>query len=94
MVRQWQEMFFDNRLSGVDLTGNPDFAKMAEAHGGVGLRCAEPDKVRETLEQGLEVNDKPVFMDFLVHREENVFPFIPAGKSVDDIMMEQPEKQK
>ncbi len=94
MVRQWQEMFFDNRLSGVDLTGNPDFVKMAEAHGGVGLRCAEPDKVRETLEQGLEVNDKPVFMDFLVHKQENVFPFIPAGKSVDDIIMEQPENEK
>jgi acetolactate synthase I/II/III large subunit len=88
-VRQWQELFFENRLSGVDLTGNPNFVLMAEAHGGVGLRCTEADEVRKTLQQALDVTDKPVFMDFLVSKEENVFPFIPAGKSVDDIMLHQ-----
>jgi acetolactate synthase I/II/III large subunit len=89
MVRQWQELFFENRLSGVDLTGNPNFVLMAEAHGGVGLRCTEADEVRKTLQQALDVTDKPVFLDFLVSKEENVFPFIPAGKSVDDIMLHQ-----
>ncbi len=94
MVRQWQELFYENRLSGVDLTGNPDFVKLMEAHGGVGLRCDDPDKVRETLEQGLEVKDRPVLMDFVVTKEENVYPFIPAGKSVQEIMLEQPKKEQ
>jgi len=96
MVRQWQELFFENRLSGVDLTGNPDFVKLIEAHGGVGLRCTDPEKVRETLERGLErgleVDDRPVLIDFVVVKEENVYPFIPAGKSVKEIMLEQPKK--
>ncbi len=92
MVRQWQELFHGNRLSGVDLTGNPDFVKLAEAHGGVGLRCTDPDKVRETIEQGLEVADRPVVMDFVVNKVENVFPFIPAGQSVDEIMLEPPKR--
>ena len=92
MVRQWQELFYSNRLSGVDLTGNPDFVKIVEAHGGVGFQCADADRVRETLERGLEVTDRPVLMDFVVSKEENVFPFIPAGQSLEEIMMEDPEK--
>ena len=92
MVRQWQELFYSNRLSGVDLTGNPDFVKIVEAHGGVGFQCADADRVRETLERGLEITDRPVLMDFVVSKEENVFPFIPAGQSLEEIMMEDPEK--
>ncbi len=94
MVRQWQELFFENRLSGVDLTGNPDFVKLIEAHGGVGLRCEDADRVRETLERGLEVTDRPVLMDFVVTKEENVYPFIPAGQSVSEIMLEQPKQDQ
>ncbi len=94
MVRQWQELFFENRLSGVDLTGNPDFVKLAEAHGGVGLRCERAEDVVKTIEAALEVTDRPVVMDFVVSKEENVFPFIPAGTSVDEIMLSQPEEDK
>lgn len=86
MVRQWQDMFYSKRYSGVDLTGNPDFVKLAEAYGAVGLRCAERERVVATLEQAMEVDDRPVVVDFVVSKEENVFPFIPAGQSYDDII--------
>ena len=86
MVRQWQDMFFDKRYSGVDLTGNPDFVKLAEAHGAVGLRCGDRDKIVETLEQAMEVDDRPVMVDFAVSKEQNVFPMIPAGQSFENLM--------
>jgi acetolactate synthase-1/2/3 large subunit len=86
MVRQWQDMFFDKRYSGVDLTGNPDFVALAEAYGAAGLRCGERDKVEETLEQAMEVDDRPVLVDFAVAKEENVFPMIPAGQSFDELI--------
>ncbi len=86
MVRQWQDMFFDKRYSGVDLTGNPDFVQLAEAHGAVGLRCGDRDRIVETLEQAMEVDDRPVMVDFAVSKEENVFPFIPAGQSFEDLI--------
>lgn len=86
MVRQWQDMFYSKRYSGVDLTGNPDFVRLAEAHGAAGLRCKDRNKVVETLEQAMEVDDRPVMVDFAVALEENVFPFIPAGQSYDEII--------
>jgi len=91
MVRQWQDMFFDKRYSGVDLTGNPDFVRVAEAYGAVGMRIADPDQVGPAIEKALEVDDVPVVMDFAVAQEENVFPMIPAGKSYDELMETQPE---
>ncbi len=90
MVRQWQELFYDRRYSGTDLTGNPDFARVAEAYGAVGIKVTEPERVRAAIEQAMEVDDRPTFIDFVVTREENVFPMIPAGKSPDDIMLSQP----
>ena len=91
MVRQWQDMFFDKRYSGVDLTGNPDFVRVAEAYGAVGMRITKPDEVAPAIEKALEVDDVPVVMDFVVAQEENVFPMIPAGKSYDEIMERAPE---
>ena len=90
MVRQWQELFYDRRYSGTDLTGNPDFARVAEAYGAVGIKVAEPEQVRPAIEQAMEVDDRPTFIDFVVTKEENVFPMIPAGKTPDDIMLSQP----
>ncbi len=90
MVRQWQELFYDRRYSGTDLTGNPDFARVAEAYGGVGIKVAEPEQVRPAIEQAMEVDDRPTFIDFVITKEENVFPMIPAGKTPDDIMLSQP----
>ncbi len=90
MVRQWQELFYDRRYSGVDLSGNPDFARVAEAYGAVGIKVEAPEDVRPAIEKAMEVDDRPVFIDFAVAKEENVFPMIPAGKSADDIVMSQP----
>jgi len=87
MVRQWQELFYDRRYSGTDLTGNPDFARVAEAYGGVGIKVAEPEEVRPAIERAMEVDDRPTFIDFVVAKEENVFPMIPAGKTPDDIII-------
>jgi acetolactate synthase-1/2/3 large subunit len=91
MVRQWQDMFFDKRYSGVDLTGNPDFVRVAEAYGAVGMRITKPDEVAPAIEKALEVDDVPVVMDFVVAQEENVFPMIPAGKSYEEIMERAPK---
>jgi len=88
MVRQWQELFFDRRYSGTDLTGNPDFAAVARAYGGEGFTVEDPDEVRGAIEQAMEIDDRPVFIDFHVAKEANVFPMIPAGHSVDDLMLE------
>ena len=88
MVRQWQDMFYDKRYSGVDLAASPDFVKLAEAYGAVGLRAERPEEVPEVIEKALKVEDRPCVMDFRVAREANVMPMIPAGKSVDEMRIE------
>ncbi len=90
MVRQWQELFFERRYSGTDLTGNPDFARVAEAYGGVGIKVAETEEVRPAIEQAMEIDDRPTFIDFAVAKEENVFPMIPAGQSAENVILTQP----
>jgi len=86
MVRQWQDLFYARRYSGVTLTGNPDFVKLADAYGGVGFLVTEKDQVRPTLERAMEIDDRPVLMDFRTAPEENVFPMIPAGRTFEDMM--------
>ncbi len=93
MVRQWQELFFDNRESGVDLLGNPDFAKLAEAYGAVGLTVKRPADVRRTLEKAMEITDCPVVINAECIKTDNVFPMIPAGAALEDMLTE-PPKQK
>jgi len=89
MVRQWQTLFFKNRLSHVDLdVGTPDFVKLAEAYGAVGLRVTEESKVREAIERAMSVNDRPCLIDFRVARDENVMPMVPAGGTVDDMLVD------
>jgi len=80
MVRQWQELMWDRRYSQTDLdVGTPDFVKLAEAYGALGLRATRPEEVRPVLEQAIAAR-KPVVIDFVVAREENVFPFVPPGQ--------------
>ena len=86
MVRQWQEMFWDKRYSEVDLSDNPDFAKVAEAFGCHGLTCTERAKVDATIEQARKLHDAPVVINFLVERAANVYPMVPAGASLDEIL--------
>ena len=92
MVRQWQTMFWDHRLSAIDLSHQPDFVKLAEAYGAVGLRAEKPSEVRGVIEKAMEVNDRPVIVDFRVARHENCLPMIPAGQTVEQMILDRPRK--
>jgi len=85
MVRQWQELFYNRRYSHSRLTGNPDFVKVAEAYGAVGLRVTRPEEVMPTIEKALAI-PRPVVIDFVVSPEENVFPIVPAGAGIDEMI--------
>jgi acetolactate synthase-1/2/3 large subunit len=89
MVRQWQSLFYGGRYSNTDLhsTRIPDFAKLAEAYGCVGLRCDKPDDVDATIATAMQINDQPVVVDFAVHRDAMVWPMVAAGTSNDDIQI-------
>ncbi len=85
MVRQWQEIFKDRRYSSVDLSINPNFVTLANAYGMKAIRVEDPSKLEEVFKENLESRE-PVLFDVKVTREENVFPMIPSGKSVDELM--------
>ena len=91
MVRQWQELFYNRRYSSVDLTAQPDFVKLAEAYGAVGMRIERAEDVRPALEKAMEIDDRPTVMDFRIAREENVFPMIPAGQTIEEMMVKRPK---
>lgn len=87
MVRQWQELFHEERYSHTDLRGsNPDFVKLAEAYGCVGIRATSPDEVDDVIERAWAITDRPVVMEFVVIKEEMVFPMVPAGARTDDMI--------
>ncbi|GAA4691501.1 acetolactate synthase large subunit [Nocardioides conyzicola] len=87
MVRQWQTLFYNERYSNTDLHSKriPDFVKLADAYGCVGLSCESPDDVDATINKAMEINDVPVVVDFRVHRDAMVWPMVAAGTSNDDI---------
>jgi len=88
MVRQWQKLFYGERYSAVDLTDHtPDYVKLAEAMGCVGLRAEMPAEVVPTLEKALAVTDRPVVVEFACDPEAMVFPMVPAGASNDDVVL-------
>jgi acetolactate synthase-1/2/3 large subunit len=88
MVRQWQELFYDERYSEVHLgTAIPDYVKLAEAYGCVGLRCESSGDVDSILEKALSISDVPTVVDFRTHDAEGVFPMVPAGHPNDDIVL-------
>ena len=89
MVRQWQTLFYNERYSNTDLHSVriPDFAKLAEAYGCVGLRCEAADDVDATIEKAMAVADRPVVVDFVVHKDAMVWPMVAAGTSNDDIQV-------
>jgi acetolactate synthase-1/2/3 large subunit len=89
MVRQWQSLFYQGRYSNTDLHSKrvPDFAKLAEAMGCVGLRCESKADVDKTIKEANSINDAPVVVDFGVHRDAMVWPMVAAGTSNDDIMI-------
>ena len=89
MVRQWQTLFYNERYSNTDLHSHriPDFVKLADAYGCYGLRCETPEEVDSVIEKALSINDAPVVIDFVVHRDAMVWPMVAAGTSNDDIMV-------
>ena len=89
MVRQWQTLFYKERYSNTHLDSKriPDFAKLSEAMGCVGLACERPEDVDKTIAQAMEINDRPVVVDFRVHKDAMVWPMVAAGTSNDDIVI-------
>jgi acetolactate synthase-1/2/3 large subunit len=89
MVRQWQTLFYNERYSNTDLHSKriPDFAKLAEAMGCVGLRCERKEDVDRVINEAMAINDRPVVVDFSVHRDAMVWPMVAAGTSNDDIVI-------
>ncbi len=86
MVRQWQELFYDRCYSATCMEHAPDFVKLADAYGAVGLRATKPEEVRKVLSDGLRT-EGPVIMDFAVEPEENVYPMVPAGASITEMLL-------
>jgi len=87
MVRQWQKMFYGGRYSSSCLADNPDFAKVAQAYGATGIRITEKRHVRPAIETAIKTPG-PVILDFMVEREENVMPMVPAGAAISEMIME------
>jgi len=86
MVRQWQELFYEKRYTATDIQDGPDFVKLAESYGGVGLRATRPEEVVPVLKEGLGT-PKLVIMEFVVDREECVYPMVPAGAPITEMLL-------
>ena len=93
MVRQWQNLFFDNRLSGVALEGNPDFVKLAAAYGIAGFHLRRSADIDKILSQMIDHNDGPCIVHAHCEKEDNVYPMIPAGAAVHEMLIEAPKKK-
>ena len=94
MVRQWQELFFDNRESGVDMMGNPDFVKIGEAYGIKGFHLRRTGDITKVLQKALDYNEGPCIIEAEVVKSDNVFPMIPAGAAVADMIIDEPPSDK
>lgn len=87
MVRQWQQLFYNNRYSHCQLhKGNPDFVKLAEAYGAVGMRASSDEEMARVLEDSMKINDVPVVMDFRIIPQENCYPMVPTGAALNEMV--------
>ncbi|WP_411349430.1 biosynthetic-type acetolactate synthase large subunit [Paenibacillus sp. WLX2291] len=86
MVRQWQELIYDNRYSHIDLSGSPDFVKLAEAYGVKGLRATNKDEAKAAWQEAMDTPG-PVVVEFVVNKHENVYPMVPQGATIDQMLM-------
>ncbi|MBI5643795.1 MAG: biosynthetic-type acetolactate synthase large subunit [Deltaproteobacteria bacterium] len=87
MVRQWQEFFYDKRYSHTCISVAPDFVKLADAYGAVGLRAKAPGEVEGVIKEGLAVKNRPVLMDFRVDPAEDVYPMVPTGQPLNKMLL-------
>ena len=88
MVRQWQELIYERHYSHTNLCNNPDLVKLAEAYGVAARRVDKVGEVRAALEWSLTITDRPVLIDFMVAKEENVFPFVPPGQPINEMLID------
>ncbi|CAM4198377.1 biosynthetic-type acetolactate synthase large subunit [Paenibacillus xylanexedens] len=86
MVRQWQELIYENRYSHIDLAGSPDFVKLAEAYGVKGLRATNKEEAARAWQEALDTPG-PVVVEFVVRKDENVYPMVPQGATIDQMLM-------
>ncbi|WP_116191914.1 biosynthetic-type acetolactate synthase large subunit [Paenibacillus taihuensis] len=86
MIRQWQELIYDDRFSHMDLSGSPDFVKLAEAYGVKGLRATNKDEARNAWREAMDTSG-PVLIDFVISQDENVYPMVTPGSTIDDMIM-------
>ena len=91
MVRQWQELFYEDRTSGVDLCGNPDFCKLAAAYGIPSVFIKRPADVTKQIQKALDYNDGPILIHAECVKTDNVFPMIPSGAALEDMIIEAPK---
>ena len=91
MVRQWQELFYENRESGVDLEGSPDFAKLATSYGIASYTISNVTDIKPVIDATLAYNDGPVVIDAQVIKATNVFPMVPPGSPLGDMVIEPPK---
>ena len=87
MVRQWQQLFWEKRYSHTCINFAPDFVKLAESYGCAGIRVTEQKEVETAIKKALSITDKPIIIDFNVCKEENVYPMVPAGKTIKETIM-------
>lgn len=87
MVRQWQEFFHGNRYAESYMDALPDFVKLAESYGHVGMRIEKPEDVDGALQEAFKLKDRLVFMDFVTDQTENVFPMVPGGKGLSEMIL-------
>ena len=93
MVRQWQELFYEDRTHGVDLEGNPDFVKLAESYGIKGFNLRRPGDVKRIVNAALDYNEGPCLISCECEKTDNVFPMIPAGRPIEDMLIEAPKPE-
>ena len=86
MVRQWQELFYKGNYSQTNMEAQPDFVKLAEAYGADGYRIEKPEDLLPVLKKALD-SPNPAFVDVRVEREENVYPIVPAGAALDEMLL-------
>jgi len=94
MVRQWQELFYSERYSYTHLDTVPDFVKVAEAYGAVGLRATKVSEVEPVIKEALKIKELPVLIDFIVDWKEKVFPMVPAGAALHEMIFEERKEEK
>ena len=88
MVKQWQKLFYHERFSAIDLTDHtPNYVKLAEAMGCVGIRAEKPEEVAPAIEKAMAISDQPVVVEFVCDPEAMVFPMVVAGGSNDNVIM-------